>query len=363
MSISIDSSDLSVYLKYQGTNGKLYLEFGLHPNFWKFLRCCSSVFLKAEADIMQLLFASQRPRPSPLYNNLKTKREQLKANWKAQLITLEEYLAAVGAISLATGRKKVEDEGDYPAEPSVEPLTGNEQASITYIAAVTPDETIANLPWPVAQPLVTIPEVEPSTQARSAVDPAVVRAMRAQRKRALVGLSTSLLTKDTLAEYLTKHDLGLRMRASILGDGNCWWRTVADLIQLLGLKAPSDPAMLRKMVVATLPTHPNKVDWALAAFNGKLRKYNQFVKSQTMDGTWTDKDGILVVATADYLGVDFHIAGDQNCEKNNKDPILKVEGRTKDEEASKVVLHVGYYQVTATKIRFPSLIVCKGFKA
>ena len=66
-----------------------------------------------------------------------------------------------------------------------------------------------------------------------------------------------------------------------------------------------------------------------------------------MEGTWTDPEGLIVVATADYLGVDIHIAGDQNCEKNETNPILKVEGRKKDdEEASKVVLHIGYYQVT-----------------
>ena len=275
------------------------------------------------------------------------KREQLKANLKANLITLEEYLAAVGAISLHVGRRKVEDEGDIPPEPPVEPLGTNNQASITYIATVTPDETIANLPWPESQPLVPIPEVEPSTQARTSVDPAIAKAVKPQSKSPLVRLSTSLVTLDTLASFLTKYNLGLRMRAPILGDGNCWWRSICDLVRLFGLKAPTDQAMLRKMVVATLPTHPNKVNWAMAAFNGKLRKYNQFVKSQGVEGTWTDQEGLIVVTTADYLGVDIHIAGDQNCEKNETNPILKVEGRKKDdEEASKVVLHIGYYQVT-----------------
>ena len=100
----------------EGTNGKLSMEFGVHPNFWKFLRLVAAVFSRAEADIRQLLFAAITPNSSPLYNNLKFKREQLKANFNAKLIALEEYLAAVGAISLHTGRRKVEDEGNCPAD-------------------------------------------------------------------------------------------------------------------------------------------------------------------------------------------------------------------------------------------------------
>ena len=49
---------INISLKPQGTNGRLYIDFGLHPNFWKFLRCCAALFLRAETDIRELLFAS-----------------------------------------------------------------------------------------------------------------------------------------------------------------------------------------------------------------------------------------------------------------------------------------------------------------
>ena len=49
---------INISLKPQGTNGRLSIDFGLHPNFWKFLRCCAAVFLRAETDIRELLFAS-----------------------------------------------------------------------------------------------------------------------------------------------------------------------------------------------------------------------------------------------------------------------------------------------------------------
>ena len=49
---------INISLKPQGTNGRLSIYFGLHPNFWKFLRCCAAVSLRAETDIRELLFAS-----------------------------------------------------------------------------------------------------------------------------------------------------------------------------------------------------------------------------------------------------------------------------------------------------------------
>ena len=92
-------------------------------------------------------------------------------------------------------------------------------------------------------------------------------------------MGTSLLTLDSLENFLREHNLGLRSRAKILGDGNCWWRSVADLIKLYGLNALIDPGLLRKMVVASLKTHPRKMDWAMAAYTGKLRDYNASPKS------------------------------------------------------------------------------------
>ena len=106
-----------------------------------------------------------------------------------------------------------------------------------------------------------IAEVEPSTQVRTTVDPAVAKTIRPHvRPSKPPKMGTSLLTLDSLENFLREHNLGLRSRAKILGDGNCWWRSVADLIKLYGLNALIDPGLLRKMVVASLKTHPRKMD-------------------------------------------------------------------------------------------------------
>ena len=105
-------------------------------------------------------------------------------------------------------------------------------------------------------------------------------------------------------EHITKHKLGLRERESIPGDGNCWYWTNCDLIKLHELKAPTDPTVLRKAVTNSLKTHTIKM--------GKSQKY---VKEQSTDNAFIDNYVIIVVATADYLGVNYHLVGISNTEK------------------------------------------------
>ena len=215
---------------------------------------------------------------------------------------------------------------------------------ITYIATATPNPSIAALPWPASSELTPIPEAQPITAVRTGIDPLRARQVVAQAKRTTPSLSSSLVSVDSLVDFLLQFSLGLRMRSRIEGDGNCWWSTVCDLISHMGLNAPTNPTMLRKMVVDTLPAHPMRLNWAQALYKGKLSAFNRFVKEQRKPGTWTDMGGIIVVATADFLGVTFHIAGDENCTKNSRNPILVVEGQRKSEDRANVVLHVGYYQ-------------------
>ena len=61
---------INISLKPQGTNGRLYIDFGLHPNFWKFLRCCAALFLRAETDIRELLFASNSFKISLFFSSV-----------------------------------------------------------------------------------------------------------------------------------------------------------------------------------------------------------------------------------------------------------------------------------------------------
>ena len=130
-------------------------------------------------------------------------------------------------------------------------------SSLTYIA--TPDPSIAALPWPQPSELTPIPAAQPITTVRTGIDPLRARPVVAQAKRTTASLSSTLVSVDSLRDFL----LGLKMRSRIEGDGNCWWSTVCDLIGLMGLNAPTNPTMLRKLVVdcghAALPSHEDEL--------------------------------------------------------------------------------------------------------
>ena len=95
-------------------------------------------------------------------------------------------------------------------------------------------------------------------------------------------------------EHITKHKLGLRERESIPGDGNCWYWTNCDLIKLHELKAPTDPAVLRKAVTNSPKTLLLKMQWTKSIFMGKSQKYAKFIQEQSTENAFIDNYCIIV---------------------------------------------------------------------
>ena len=149
-----------------------------------------------------------------------------------------------------------------------------------------------------------------------------------------------------LTEHLKKYNLGLKERDPILGDGNCWYSTNVDLIKLYDMKAPREANELRKAVTNSLLDHPQKMYWIKTQFRGKSQKISKSIKEQSTPGTFIDRNGIMVVATADYLNVSYHIAGTSN---NSQSPVTKL----CDECPNRRVFHVGYYQDTTDRDDVP----------
>ena len=88
-----------------------------------------------------------------------------------------------------------------------------------------------------------------------------------------------------------------------------------------------------------MKSHPQVKQWVQSVFHGKKREFNRFLKEQGQPGAFTDANGIAIIATADYLGLNYHIAGTSNNEKN---PVSKF-GRLDEDRP---VFHIGYYQDT-----------------
>ena len=83
-----------------------------------------------------------------------------------------------------------------------------------------------------------------------------------------------------------------------------------------------------------MKSHPQMQQWVQAIFHGKKREFNRFLKEQSQSDVYTDNNGITVIATADYLGVNYHIVGTSN---NEQDPVSKL-GRLEEERP---IFHIG----------------------
>ena len=80
-------------------------------------------------------------------------------------------------------------------------------------------------------------------------------------------------------------------------------------------------------------------------FQGKASKLKKFVKDQSKPGVFIDNYGIMVLATGDYLGVNYHLVGTSN---NAKNPFTVI-----GEDQSRTVFHVGLYQDTTDQNVYP----------
>ena len=126
-------------------------------------------------------------------------------------------------MSLHTGRRKVEDEGESPSIEAKKSKNPADSENTTkepeiYVASTSPDPTLNNLPWPESEELTAVPEAEPATTARTGADLHGNKKIRPDlsKKTAVLNLSSTLPTTDSLGAFLVKYCLGLRTRDPIL---------------------------------------------------------------------------------------------------------------------------------------------------
>ena len=90
----------------ESANGRFSKDFGAHPPFWTFCMILAEELERVTVDIPSILYASLKPKESPLYDSLKYDREVVKANYEVGLIDLDGYMGKIGSLSLNTGKYK-----------------------------------------------------------------------------------------------------------------------------------------------------------------------------------------------------------------------------------------------------------------
>ena len=155
-----------------------------------------------------------------------------------------------------------------------------------------------------------------------------------------------------VAEFLATTSLPLTPSLPpTLGDGNCWYRAMATQVQLA--KIPGKPPThtgLREAVADHLKMLPKDIKERILALllGGRRRGMAGLSSVYRRDGQWLDDDGVMALATADFLGRDIVIYGVRV--EGSKRPFseIRVEGGGGADAESQppltVFLHASHYQ-------------------
>lgn len=115
-----------------------------------------------------------------------------------------------------------------------------------------------------------------------------------------------------LIEYNRKTGEYLAPRAPTRGDGNCWFRAVADQIILHSIpNLPTNHLDLRKAVVASIPSLPQFKEWS-SLLEATGDNMTSFLINQAKPSTWVDDSGLMCVATALLVGHPIMVVGTAN---------------------------------------------------
>ena len=106
--------------------------------------------------------------------------------------------------------------------------------------------------------------------------------------------------------FLEASNIPYRCSSPTRGDGNCWWRAIADL---LGMEGEDAHKMLRWQVCENVKRCPK--EWlethTSLHFNDKPRGITDFVYRQKKLGQYTDNKGIITQATAYFTQRNIHV--------------------------------------------------------
>ena len=106
--------------------------------------------------------------------------------------------------------------------------------------------------------------------------------------------------------YLETSEIPYRCSSPTRGDGNCWWRAIADTLKM---EEEDAHKILRTKVCENVKRCPE--DWKNniidLEFKGKPRGLKDLVYRQKKDGQFTDDKGIITQATAYYTGRNIKI--------------------------------------------------------
>ena len=214
----------------EGSNRRFGEDFGVHPSLWSFVLTMSDELETSDSDIRGILLGTLTPPENETYTYLKKEREIAKANHEAGLITLDDFLGKLGALSMKAGKQKVASDADPEDDtrgekrraesqdssvPSKKATRGRRGKLPSFVASK--NSVSSNLPWPSAAGLAERIAM-PSTLARTTSSAVSSEPPRASIRPPVINIDTSLGSNNSLLAHISKYGLGLKSRAAIPGE-------------------------------------------------------------------------------------------------------------------------------------------------
>ena len=117
-----------------------------------------------------------------------------------------------------------------------------------------------------------------------------------------------------ISKTAIKIRIPLKMSLPTPAFGNCWWECIADQMRINKMRKMS-PSMLRKNIIKNIEQCESFDFWKTVSFHDDINEVLAFKQEQLIEGTFTDMDGVAVLATAEYLGVSIKIYTSQSSAK------------------------------------------------
>jgi len=150
-------------------------------------------------------------------------------------------------------------------------------------------------------------------------------------------------------QFMKEIKLDLEAKPATIGDGNCWYRAAASQVVLHDIpNKPRDHRAMRQEVCNYLKHLPRQVkeDTVHVVYKGKDRGLTDLASRQRKPGQWVDNTGVMVMATAHFLGRNISLYGYPKSQ-SRKFSITEIEGGDQaDEHPPLTVFYHGVHYQT-----------------
>ena len=133
---------------------------------------------------------------------------------------------------------------------------------------------------------------------------------------------------EEINTFLRDSDLNLKASPATKGDGNCWFRALADQVVLQNIPDKArNHRSLRLEVCNHVKNLPEDIreNTINIVFGGKKKNLTDLICRQRKAGQWVDNQGIMVLTTAHYLARNIHIYSYPSESASTKYGLTKIE--------------------------------------